>query len=65
MSKIIDIMSERFNEGDWEIGDEEAIVLNDAVLILSLTETGPEVKILAGEYIKKDINLNLTKKEVE
>jgi hypothetical protein len=50
---------ERFSDDKWEIGDQECIVYNDAVVILELKDHGPSVEIIAGEYIKVNKNTNL------
>lgn len=59
LDKIQEITGEKFEDGEWEIGDEEVVVFNDAIMICSLTEEGYGVKIIAGEYDRRDTNLNL------
>ena len=58
--KIDNIIKERLNEGDWEPGDTEAIVLNDGVIVIEVNEEKISVEIIAGEPVKKDITLELT-----
>ncbi|MCF8009026.1 MAG: hypothetical protein K9K32_04610 [Halanaerobiales bacterium] len=60
MEKIWDIINDRLKDGKWEEGDQEAIVLNDAVVNLTYIDNDFDVEVIAGEPIKYDVNLNLT-----
>ena len=48
------------NFEEWEIGDEELFIFNDGAILIQLNEDREvQIKILAGECVHIDFNLNL------
>ena len=54
--------AQEISPGPWEDGDEMVMVLNDAVVIVSMSDDGEHkllIKVIAGKPEFMDINLNL------
>lgn len=62
MDWLADVLQHASVSGEWEVGDMEAYVLNDAVVVVSM-EDGKElkIKVCAGKPTYLDITTNLTK----